>query len=129
FLIARTAIPALRAAGGGRPLVMLYLLTTAGIAFFYAPGLFWGMRSHLTVVEYWRWWVVHLWVEGFFEVFATTVIAFLFARLRVIRPEHAAYAALLSGAIYLSGGIIGTLHHLYFAGTPTVALAFGAVFS
>ena len=57
------------------------------------------------------------------------MIAFLFAKLRVIRADHAAYAALLSGAIYLSGGIIGTLHHLYFAGTPTVALAFGAVFS
>ena len=128
FLIARSAIPALKK-DGSRSLVMLYLLTTAGIAFFYAPGLFWGMRSHLTVVEYWRWWVVHLWVEGFFEVFATVVIAFLFARLRVIRPDHAAYAALLSGAIYLSGGIIGTLHHLYFAGTPTVAIAFGAVFS
>ncbi|MEP7211882.1 MAG: nitric-oxide reductase large subunit [Acidobacteriota bacterium] len=128
FLIARSAIPALKK-DGSRSLVMLYLLTTAGIAFFYAPGLFWGMRSHLTVVEYWRWWVVHLWVEGFFEVFATVVIAFLFARLRVIRADHAAYAALLSGAIYLSGGIIGTLHHLYFSGTPTVALAFGAVFS
>lgn len=129
FLIGRTAVSALKQANGSRSLIVLYLLTTAGIAFFYAPGLFWGMRSHLTVVEYWRWWVVHLWVEGFFEVFATTVIAFLFARLKVIKAEHAAYAALLSGAIYLSGGIIGTLHHLYFAGTPTVALAFGAVFS
>ena len=131
FLIARSAIPALRQreGGGNRSLILLYLFTTAGIAFFYAPGLFWGMRSHLTVVEYWRWWVVHLWVEGFFEVFATVVIAFLFAKLRVIRADHAAYAALLSGAIYLSGGIIGTLHHLYFAGTPTVAIAFGAVFS
>ncbi|PYS99736.1 MAG: nitric oxide reductase large subunit [Acidobacteria bacterium] len=129
FLVARSAIPALKTAKSGRSLIMLYLLTTAGIAFFYAPGLFWGMRSHITVVEYWRWWVVHLWVEGFFEVFATTVIAFLFARLKVIRADHAAYAALLSGAIYLSGGIIGTLHHLYFAGTPTVALAFGSVFS
>ena len=129
FLIARSAVAALKQKSGSRSLVLLYLATTAGIAFFYAPGLFWGMRSNLTVVEYWRWWVVHLWVEGFFEVFATTVIAFLFARLRVIRADHAAYAALLSGAIYLSGGIIGTLHHLYFAGTPTIALAFGSVFS
>jgi len=129
FLIGRSAVAALRQGTSSRSLVTLYLVTTAGIAFFYAPGLFWGMRSHLTTVEYWRWWVVHLWVEGFFEVFATTVIAFLFARLRVIRADHAAYAALLSGAIYLSGGIIGTLHHLYFAGTPTIALAFGAVFS
>jgi len=128
FLIGRSAVPALKK-DSSRSLVVLYLLTTTGIALFYAPGLFWGMRSHLTVVEYWRWWVVHLWVEGFFEVFATVVIAFLFARLGVIRPDHAAYAALLTGAIYLSGGIIGTLHHLYFAGTPTVALAFGSVFS
>jgi nitric oxide reductase subunit B len=129
FLIARSAIPALKKDGNSKSLVMLYIATTAGIALFYAPGLFWGMRTHLTEVEYWRWWVVHLWVEGFFEVFATVVIAFLFARLKVINAENAAYASLLSGAIYLSGGIIGTLHHLYFAGTPTVALAFGSVFS
>lgn len=129
FLIARTAIPALKKNDNRKSLIAIYLLSTTGIALFYAPGLFWGMRSHITVVEYWRWWVVHLWVEGFFEVFATVVIAFLFARLRVINAEHAATASLLSGAIYLSGGIIGTLHHLYFAGTPTVALAFGSVFS
>lgn len=129
FLIGRTAIPALREKGGSKSLIVLYFLSTTGIALFYSPGLFWGMRSHISVVEYWRWWVVHLWVEGYFEVFATVVIAFLFAKLRVIRAESAAQAALLSGAIYLTGGIIGTLHHLYFAGTPTVALAFGSVFS
>ena len=129
FLIARAAIPALRKKSTPRSLITLYFLSTAGIALFYSPGLFWGMRSHLSVVEYWRWWVVHLWVEGYFEVFATVVIAFLFAKLRVIRAESAAQAALLSGAIYLSGGIIGTLHHLYFSGTPTVAIAFGSVFS
>jgi nitric oxide reductase subunit B len=129
FLIARSAIPALKRNDNSKALVSIYLLSTAGIALFYSPGLFWGMRSHLTVVEYWRWWVVHLWVEGYFEVFATVVIAYLFARLKVIDPVHAAYASLLSGTIYLSGGIVGTLHHLYFAGTPTVALAFGSVFS
>jgi nitric oxide reductase subunit B len=81
------------------------------------------------MVEYWRWWVVHLWVEGFFEVFATTVIAFVFMRLNLIRPALAASAALLSATVFLAGGIIGTCHHLYFSGTPTVALAWGSVFS
>ena len=128
-LVARTAIPALKKAGESRNLLILYIISTAGIALFYAPGLFWGMKSSLTVVEYWRWWVVHLWVEGFFEVFATVVIAFLFAKLGVIKPNTAAKTSLLTGAIYLSGGIIGTCHHLYFAGTPTSALAFGSVFS
>jgi nitric oxide reductase subunit B len=73
--------------------------------------------------------VVHLWVEGFFEVFATTVIAFFFMRLGLIRPGIAAASALLSATIFLSGGIIGTCHHLYFSGTPTIALAWGSVFS
>ena len=73
--------------------------------------------------------MVHLWVEGFFEVFATTVIAFLFARLGLIRPALAAKSALLSAAIFLAGGIIGTCHHLYFSGTPTIALAWGSAFS
>jgi nitric oxide reductase subunit B len=129
FLIARTAIPALKKSGDSKSLLYLYLFSTAGIAIFYAPGLFWGMKTNLSVVEYWRWWVVHLWVEGFFEVFATVVIAFLFAKLQVVNPKTAAEASLLSGAIYLTGGIIGTCHHLYFSGTPTIALAFGSVFS
>ncbi|MEO8269967.1 MAG: cbb3-type cytochrome c oxidase subunit I, partial [Aureliella sp.] len=73
--------------------------------------------------------VVHLWVEGFFEVFATTVIALVFMRLNLVKPALAAAAALLSATIFLSGGIIGTCHHLYFSGTPVVALAWGSVFS
>jgi nitric oxide reductase subunit B len=72
---------------------------------------------------------VHLWVEGFFEVFATIVIAFLFARMRLIAMATAGRAALLSATIFLSGGIVGTLHHLYFTGTPTMVLALGSVFS
>ena len=67
-------------------------------------------------MEYWRWWVVHLWVEGFFEVFATVVIAFMFARLELIRAQTANTSVVLSSTIFLAGGIIGTLHHLYFSG-------------
>jgi nitric oxide reductase subunit B len=129
FLMVRAIRPALARRGGEKQLVLLLLVATAAIALFYGAGLTWGRHTHLTIVEYWRWWVVHLWVEGFFEVFATTVIAFFFMRLGLVRPGIAAAAALLSATIFLSGGIIGTCHHLYFAGTPTVALAWGSVFS
>lgn len=128
-LMIRVLLPALRQTGQQRHLVALLAVSTGAIALFYGAGLTWGQHSHLTMVEYWRWWVVHLWVEGFFEVFATTVIAFTFMRLNLIRPKVAAGAALLSATIFLSGGIIGTCHHLYFSGTPTVALAWGSVFS
>lgn len=129
FLVVRSIRPALRTAGDHKPLLWLFLLSAGAIGLFYGAGLTWGQHTHLSIVEYWRWWVVHLWVEGFFEVFATTVIAFFFTRLGLIRPALAAKSALLSASIFLSGGIIGTCHHLYFSGTPTVALAFGSVFS
>lgn len=128
-LMIRVLLPALRQTGEQKQLVLLLAVASAAIALFYGAGLTWGQHSHLSMVEYWRWWVVHLWVEGFFEVFATTVIAFFFMRLKLIRPGVAAAAALLSATIFLSGGIIGTCHHLYFSGTPTVALAWGSVFS
>jgi len=128
-LVVRSIRPALANAGESRHLLWLFLMSSAAIGLFYGAGLTWGQHTHLSMVEYWRWWVVHLWVEGFFEVFATTVIAFFFTRLNLIRPALAAKAALLSATIYLAGGIIGTCHHLYFSGTPTVALAWGSVFS
>ena len=129
FLMIRVLLPALRKPGEQKQLVTLLAVATTAIALFYGAGLTWGRHTHLSMVEYWRWWVVHLWVEGFFEVFATTVIAFFFMRLHLIRPGVAAAAALLSATIFLSGGIIGTCHHLYFSGTPPVALAWGSVFS
>jgi len=129
FLMVRVLLPALRQKGEQKQLVALLTVASGAIALFYGAGLTWGHHSHLSIIEYWRWWVVHLWVEGFFEVFATTVIAFFFMRLGLIRPGVAAATALLSATIFMSGGIIGTCHHLYFSGTPTVALAWGSVFS
>jgi len=128
-LMIRVLLPALRRTGEQKQLVALLAVASGAIALFYGAGLTWGQHSHLSVVEYWRWWVVHLWVEGFFEVFATTVIAFFFMRLGLVRPGIAAASALLSATIFLAGGIIGTCHHLYFSGTPMVALAWGSVFS
>ena len=129
FLMIRVLLPALRKKSDQKQLVTLLLVATAAIALFYGAGLTWGQHTNLTIVEYWRWWVIHLWVEGFFEVFATTVIAFIFMRLNLIRPGIAAASALLSATIFLSGGIIGTCHHLYFSGSPSVALSWGSTFS
>jgi nitric oxide reductase subunit B len=129
FLIARGIIPAIKRGDEHKSILLLFFMSTLAIGGFYFAGLMWGKNTNLTIVEYWRWWVVHLWVEGFFEVFATVVIIFMFTRLRLIRPSTGSAAVLLSSAIYLSGGIIGTLHHLYFSGTPTAVLALGAVFS
>jgi nitric oxide reductase subunit B len=121
--------PALVRKSEDRALLTLFLISSIAIPLFYAAGLMYGQRSHLVTAEYWRWWVVHLWVEGFFEVFATVVIAFLFTRLKLIDIRTATKAALFSTTIFLSGGIIGTFHHLYFAGATPAVIALGAIFS
>ncbi len=104
----------------------MVFLAALCIGGFYATSLTWGPHTHYSMIEYWRWWLVHLRVEGFFEVFATTVIALLFTRLGLIRANS---AIVLETIAFLFGGILGTLHHLYFTGTPTFVIAIGAMFS
>jgi nitric oxide reductase subunit B len=128
-LVGRALLPAIRKGGESKSIIVLLFLSTICIGLFYGAGLMWGEHTHLSMVEYWRWWVVHLWVEGFFEVFATAVIAFLFTRLGLLRVSTATAAVLFATIVFLSGGVLGTLHHLYFTGTPTAVIALGASFS
>jgi nitric oxide reductase subunit B len=128
-LVGRCLIPAIRQGGESRSITTLLFLSTVAIGLFYGAGLLWNEHTHLSMVEYWRWWVVHLWVEGFFEVFATAVIAFLFTKLGLIKVGTATMAVLFATIVFMAGGVLGTLHHLYFTGTPTAVIAIGASFS
>ena len=129
FLMVRALLPALRRRDESRHLLVLFVLASIAIAGFYGAGLMYGRQTHMAIAEYWRWWVVHLWVEGFFEVFATVVAAFLFSRMGLLRLKVASVSVLFSTIIFLAGGILGTFHHLYFSATPTAVLALGATFS
>ena len=129
FLMGRALMPVLRRPSENRHLLALFFLASAAIAAFYGAGLMWGRQTNLAIIEYWRWWVVHLWVEGFFEVFATVLIAFLFVRMGLLKAPSSTRAVLFSTVIFLFGGILGTFHHLYFSGTPVAVLALGATFS
>ena len=128
-LVGRALWPALRTRNETRGLVGMVFISTLCIGLFFGAALTWGRHSPLSMIEYFRWWVVHLWVEGFFEVFATAVIALIFAGLGLVRARSANTAVVFSTAVFLTGGILGTLHHLYFSGTPTAVIAWGAMFS
>jgi len=129
ILMVRALLPALKIKSESRNLLILFVIASVAIAVFYGAGLMYGRQSHLSVAEYWRWWVIHLWVEGFFEVFATTVIAFILVKLGLINIKTGTASALFVTIIYLLGGIVGTFHHLYFAGAPISIIALGASFS
>jgi nitric oxide reductase subunit B len=128
-LMGRGLWPALRRKDEMTSIVGLLFLSTIAIGMFYAAGLMWGEHTHLSMVEYWRWWVVHLWVEGFFEVFAVAVMSFLFVKLGLVRGKSATVNVLFATIVFMAGGILGTFHHLYFTGTTTAVVALGASFS
>ena len=127
-LVLRGVWPALREKGG-RSLVFLVAIAAVSIGLLFGTGLFYGEHAHISVMEYWRWWVVHLWVEGIFEVFATAIVSALFVKMGLVRMSVAATSVMLATIIFLGGGVLGTFHHLYFSGTPTAVIALGSVFS
>src|SRR3546814_558853 len=128
LLMLRGMLPAFKK-DGDKNLLALLAASTIAIGLFYGTGLFYGERTHITIMEYWRWWVVHLWVEGFFEVFATTALAFIFATMGLVSRRGATVASLASASLFMLGGVPGTLHHMYFSGTTTPVMAIGASFS
>jgi nitric oxide reductase subunit B len=129
YLLGRALWPALKRPSETRGIIAMVFLSATCIGGFYATSLTWGQHTHYAMVEYWRWWLVHLWVEGFFEVFATAVVALIFTNLGLVRAASANRAIVAETIVFLFGGILGTLHHLYWTGTPTSVIAVGSVFS
>ncbi|MGI0485220.1 nitric-oxide reductase large subunit [Pantanalinema rosaneae CENA516] len=129
WLMYRALRPALKQEGSKTGLNHFFLYSAITIPLFYSAGLMYSNHTPMSVAEYWRWWVVHLWVEGFFEVFATVAIAYLCSELGFLNKQSALRATYLTTILYLGSGVIGTLHHLYFAGTPVFITAMGAVAS
>ncbi|ETI64563.1 nitric oxide reductase [Sphingobium sp. C100] len=127
-LVVRALWPVLRREGG-KSLIYLVLVSALAIGLLYGAGLMWGQHTNIAIMEYWRWWVVHLWVEGIFEVFATAIISLLFVQMGILRTATATVMVLFATIIFLFGGVLGTFHHLYFSGTPTSVIAVGAMIS
>ena len=112
-----------------REISTLFLLAALAIPLFYLPAFFFTGRTHYTVADNWRFWIIHLWVEGFFELFVTTMVAVLFYKLGMVTRRTATRVIYLDAILFLGGGIIGTAHHWYWTGQSNVTMAFAAMFS
>ena len=107
----------------------LFFFSALSIPAFYAVGLLARPESNFTTTDFWRFWVVHLWVEDFLELFTTVMVAYIFVLLGVVHQRVALRLIYLDIVLYSAGGVIGTMHHLYFSGEPAVHMALGAFFS
>ncbi len=127
-LLFRAIAPA-RENAESREISSLFLYAAAAIPVFYLPAMFFTGTSHFSVVDTWRFWIIHLWVEGFFELFATAMVAVIFYKLGIVSNLTAARVVYMDGLLYLGSGIVGTGHHWYWTGQSSVTMALAAVFS
>jgi nitric oxide reductase subunit B len=129
FIVYRGLRGALKSETDRGGLTHLLLYAATAIPVFYCFALFVNRDSHITMADYWRWWLIHLWVEGMFEVFAVVVIGFLMVRLGLVTAHSTLRATYFQLIILLGSGIIGTGHHYYWIGAPEMWMALGSVFS
>ena len=107
----------------------LFMLSALTIPLFYLPAFFFGSTTGYSIVDNWRFWIIHLWVEGFFELFVTVMVAVIFYRMGVVSRLTATRIIYLDAILFLGAGIIGTGHHWYWTGQTNVNLALSAIFS
>jgi nitric oxide reductase subunit B len=128
FLLIR-AISSARENPDRNEMASLFTLAAIGIPIFYLPALFFTSTTNYTVADTWRFWIIHLWVEGFFELFATVMVAIIYFLLGIVSHKTAARVIYLDAILFLGSGIVGTGHHWYWTGQSNITMALGAVFS
>ncbi|MFZ2447989.1 MAG: cbb3-type cytochrome c oxidase subunit I [Syntrophobacteraceae bacterium] len=110
-------------------LATLFIIAAATIPIFYIPAFFFDSVSNYAVVDMWRFWIIHLWVEGFFEIFVTAMVAVIFYQLGMVTHRTAIRVIYLDAILFLGGGIVGTAHHWYWTGQSVMTMAFAAMYS
>ena len=105
--------------------------STANIAILYVFGMIplTGIEKSFAITDYWRWWVVHLWVEQSFEFFAAAMTAYLLMATGLVSRKLAERTVYFELILIFLGGVLGTGHHLYWVGATSLWVPLGSMFS
>lgn len=128
FLMFRGLMPAMKSNEQGE-LPSLFLYAAVAIPLFYLPAMFYGPHTNFAIIDNWRFWIIHLWVEGFFELFATVLVAVIFYQMGLVTAKSATRLVYLDAILYLGAGVVGTGHHWYFTGQGTLNMGLASCFS
>ncbi|QCS44166.1 nitric-oxide reductase large subunit [Natrinema versiforme] len=108
-----------------------HMIVYAGgsIGLLFIAGFLYTPQTNIVTTEFWRWWVVHMWVEGVFEFFIVVVIALTLVSMNLLTKKSAEKAVIFQAALVMGSGIIGVSHHYWWVGLPEAWLPIGSVFS
>jgi nitric oxide reductase subunit B len=109
----------------------LFWASTINISVLYCFGMIplTGIEKSFTITDFWRWWVVHLWVEQSFEFFAACSTAYLLMGVGLVSRRLAERTVFFESILIFLGGVIGTGHHWYWTGGPEMWVPLGTMFS
>ncbi|MBX0297114.1 nitric-oxide reductase large subunit [Haloarcula nitratireducens] len=113
------------------PYGLAHMILYAGgsIALLFTAGFFFTPTTNIAVTEFWRWWVVHMWVEGAFEFFIVAIVGLTLVSMNLLSRRSAEKAVMLQALLVMSTGVIGVSHHYWWVGMPDMWVPIGSVFS
>ncbi len=113
---------------GRKTVVSLVLLTgLVGLAVFFLFSFY--NPDNLFLDKYFWWWVVHLWVEGVWELIMASILAFVLIKITGVDREMIEKWLYIIIAMALISGLVGTGHHFFWIGSPDYWQWLGSIFS
>jgi nitric oxide reductase subunit B len=110
-------------------LAHMILYAGGSIAVLFTAGFFFTPTTNIAVTEFWRWWVVHMWVEGAFEFFIVAIVGLTLVSMNLLKRRSAEKAVMLQALLVMGTGVIGVSHHYWWVGMPDMWVPIGSVFS
>lgn len=86
-------------------------------------------KTNFVIADFWRWMVVHMWAEAFFEVFTTVLIGYFMVLMGLVSERAAIRVIYLASLLFLGSGLLGISHNFYWNAKPVFTMALGSVFS
>jgi nitric oxide reductase subunit B len=127
-IIARAVRPLWRS-GDAWILPKWLLYAVASITVLFLSAFVAGPKTNFVVADFWRWAVVHMWAEAFFEVFTTVLLAYFMVMMGFVGQAAASRIVYLATLLFLGSGLLGISHNFYWNAKPVATLAIGSVFS
>jgi len=105
------------------------MYSVVGIPLLFLSGFVAKPETNFVIADFWRWMVVHMWVEAFFEVFITVIVSYLMVLMGLVSRNAAIRVVYIATILFLGTGLLGISHNFYWNAKPVATMALGSVFS
>lgn len=105
------------------------IYSVIGIPLLFISGFVASPDTNFVIADFWRWMVIHMWVEAFFEVFITVIVSYLLVLMGLVSQQAAIRVVYFATLLFLGTGLLGISHNFYWNAKPVATMALGSIFS